>query len=389
LNVWIVFAFDQASLLGFAQFPCVTPQFNCGGAGGPLNTYGLVVKADEWGSIELASSTDGRTASHEFGHCMNLLHPFQGACGGLCQGTGDFVCDVPPQLNDLNNQCPNASTCSNDALGGNSLNPNPYSTNVPDQVENIMGYGLTCLAMFTNGQKLRMDRAFADVRMPQLRSMSDTANLRFTGTNDGYTGPDCVPTAEVLSFDRFTCVGTAVNFTEDSYGGPITTYDWSFPGGTPSSSSQAQPSITYNTPGSYDVILRVSNSSGVDSVVLTDYVHVSAAQATYSGFNYNESFENATSFANDWVVISPSGGPQFDRANFAGKTGSSSLWLNNLNNTYVGGIDQAVSPSIKMNDVLSPNISVDISYRRRTASSNDKFTLKYSLDCGRTWSVIQ
>lgn len=379
MNVWVVFAFEQTTLLGFAQFPSNTNP--------NLSTYGIMVRADEWGNIELAAGSGGRTVTHEFGHCLDLLHPFQGACGSLCQGTGDFVCDVPPQINDLGNSCsPSFNTCSNDALGGNSLNPNPFTTNVPDMVENFMGYGTGCAVLYTPGQKLRIDRAFAAYN--QFSTLIDTANQTFTGTKDGYVSPACLPIAEILDFDKFTCAGGSIQFSESSYGGPITTYNWSFPGGTPSTSSLAQPTITYNTPGHYDVILRVSNTAGTDSVVLSNYVHVEGAQATYSGFNYTEGFENATSYANDWVIVSPSGAPTFDRANFVGKTGTSSLWLNNLNNVFVGGIDRAISPSIKMSDVLSPSISIDVAYRRRTTSSNDRLIFKASLDCGNTWLTI-
>lgn len=386
LNVWIVPQFNSPTLGGFAQFP--------GPGGGPNNTYGLIVKSDEWGTIGTGSqgSFGGRAITHEVGHCLELYHPFESfgaasGCGSLCQGTGDFVCDTPPQANDLGNSCSTTfNTCSNDASGGNSLNPNPFNSNVPDQIENFMGYGVGCQSMYTIGQKDRIERAIANYQI--LLSLTDTATQTYTGTQNGYNAPVCAPIAEILTFDRFVCQGGSLTFSDDSYGGPLTTYSWSFPGGTPSTSSLAQPTITYSTPGAYDVTLRISNSGGADSLTLTDYVHVDGATATYSGFNYNESFENATSFNNDWVVISPSGPPGWDRAAFAAKTGSACIWLNNLNNTYVTGKDQIVSPSIKMSDVLSPSISMDVAYRRKTSSSNDKLSLYASLDCGNTWTTI-
>ena len=289
LNVWIVNSIRSGgggNILGFAQFPPPSS--------GPASTYGLVVRADEWGSIEAASGTDGRTVTHEIGHCLNLYHPFQGSCGSFCQASGDFVCDTPPQFDDNNNSCNfSINSCSNDDLGGNVTNNNPYSSNVPDMLENYMGYGLSCLAMFTPVQKNRMYAAIN--AYSKLSNLVDTVNLRQTGTNDGYLAPNCIPTAEVLDFDKFICAGDSVTFSENSFGGPINTYSWSFPGGTPSISSQVNPTITYNTAGEYDVTLRVSNASGVDSIVLTDYVHVSANTAIYSGFNYTESFENVTS----------------------------------------------------------------------------------------------
>jgi len=384
LNVWIVYAFNSPTLGGFAQFPSPNA--------GPNNTYGFIVKADEWGAIGTATNGafGGRAVPHEVGHCFELFHPFQGGCPASfqsCQNSGDGVCDVPPQANSLNNQClSSANTCAGDDRGGVVGNTNPFNSNVPDMIENIMGYGIGCQVMFTEGQKNRMERAFG--RYTKLINLTDTANATATGTNDGYLPPVCSPIAEILEFDRFVCRGGSLTFTDDSYGGPLSTYSWSFPGGTPSTSSQPQPTITYNTAGTYDVVLRVSNSAGVDSVVLQDYVHVDDSIASHSGFNYVESFENASRFDSEWITISPSPGTAWDRAAFAGKTGSSSAWLNNFNNIYVGGKEQLISPSIDMNDVLNPSISVEVAYRRKDANSDDKLNFYASLDCGNSWITI-
>lgn len=383
LNVWIVNTIQSSggsgNVLGFAQFPPPSS--------GSASTYGLVVRADEWGSIELASGKDGRTVTHEIGHCLNLLHPFQNACGSFCHATGDFVCDTPPQFDDNNNSCSfSINSCSNDATGGVASNPNPYNSDMPDQLENYMGYGLSCLGMFTPIQKNRIYSAISNYT--KLSSIVAPSNLIATGTNDGFVSPDCVPTASILEFDKFVCEGGQLTFNENSYGGPISTYSWSFPGGTPSTSSLSNPTITYNTPGEYDVILRVSNSSGVDSLVLTDFVHVGSSNAQFLGFAYKESFENPTSFANDWKVVSPSGTPTWDRVGFVGKTGTSSVWINNLNNVFEGGLDQLISPSIDMSVVSNPSFSMEVAYRKVTASSNDQLRLKASIDCGQNWITL-
>lgn len=385
MNVWIVNSISgggTGTILGFAQFPGFTQ--------GVRSTYGVVVRADEWGSIEAAQNNDGRTVTHEMGHAINLLHTFQGSCGSSCQNTGDFVCDTPPQFDDNNNSCSfSLNTCSNDALGGIASNPNPYNSNVPDQLENYMGYGLNCLGMFTDGQKRRMLAAINGAT--RIAPIADTANATLTGTNDGYTAAPCIPTPEILAFDRFVCQGGTITFSEESYGGPITSYSWSFPGGTPSTSTQSSPTITYNTGGNFDVVLRVSNSSGTDSIVLSNYVHVTDSNSRYSAFNYVEGFENASSFANDWVVINEqvtAGDPEWQRATFASKNGSASLWINNLSGSYVSGKDKVISPTLKMTDVLNPSIVFDVAYRRRTSTSNDKLNLLYSVDCGATWTII-
>ncbi len=47
--------------------------------------------------------------------------------------------------------------------------------------------------------------------------------------------------------------------------GTATTYSWSFPGGTPATSNQANPAVTYTTTGLYFVTLIASNAAGQDT----------------------------------------------------------------------------------------------------------------------------
>ena len=54
--------------------------------------------------------------------------------------------------------------------------------------------------------------------------------------------------------------GEQVHFTDLSTQDP-TAWSWSFPGGTPSTSTEQNPTIRYNTPGTYSVSLTVSNDN--------------------------------------------------------------------------------------------------------------------------------
>lgn len=66
-----------------------------------------------------------------------------------------------------------------------------------------------------------------------------------------------------------------VNFSDNSMGVP-TEWNWTFEGGTPSSSTDPNPSgITWNAAGSYDVTLEVSNQQGSNTIVKEDYITVS------------------------------------------------------------------------------------------------------------------
>jgi Zn-dependent metalloprotease len=74
-----------------------------------------------------------------------------------------------------------------------------------------------------------------------------------------------------------------VSFTDLSSNDP-TSWSWSFPGGTPSGSTAQNPSVTYNTPGTYDVSLTATNSSGSDGETKTNYITVTAPQPPVANF---------------------------------------------------------------------------------------------------------
>ena len=82
----------------------------------------------------------GRTATHEVGHYLGLLHTFQGGCGTSdCSASGDLVCDTNPESS------PNYSSCSRVTCGS------------PDPVKNYMDYSEdACMDNFTPDQAARM-----------------------------------------------------------------------------------------------------------------------------------------------------------------------------------------------------------------------------------------
>jgi uncharacterized protein (TIGR02145 family) len=65
-----------------------------------------------------------------------------------------------------------------------------------------------------------------------------------------------------------------VNFTDQSTNNP-NSWNWSFPGGSPSTSTNQNPTVTYNSAGVYDVTLTVENDFGSDTEVKNNYITVS------------------------------------------------------------------------------------------------------------------
>lgn len=68
--------------------------------------------------------------------------------------------------------------------------------------------------------------------------------------------------------------GGTISFADNSAGNP-TSWLWSFPGGTPSTSTEQNPTVTYNTAGVYPVTLTVTNASGTDIVEKSSYITIS------------------------------------------------------------------------------------------------------------------
>lgn len=87
-------------------------------------------------------------------------------------------------------------------------------------------------------------------------------------------GPVDPPVADFVANKTSIGVGESVIFTDQSSNNP-TSWSWDFPGGTPSSSTQQNPTVTYNTVGTYDVTLTASNSAGSDTETKPGYITVS------------------------------------------------------------------------------------------------------------------
>ena len=81
--------------------------------------------------------------------------------------------------------------------------------------------------------------------------------------------------------------GTVVDFQDMSLGIP-NSWNWTFEGGTPSTSSSQNPSVTYSTEGTFDVTLEVINEFGTVTIVKEDYISVSATPAPYLSFTMDK-----------------------------------------------------------------------------------------------------
>ena len=128
LNIWVCEI--GGGILGYAQFP-----------GGSSATDGVVIGTDYFGETSGVYG-DGRTATHEVGHYLNLRHIWgDGGCSA-----DDFVADTPTS-DGANYGCPGYPD---------------VSCSSADMTMNYMDYVYDdCMYMFTNGQNERMRTIFS------------------------------------------------------------------------------------------------------------------------------------------------------------------------------------------------------------------------------------
>jgi len=121
------------------------------------------------------------------------------------------------------------------------------------------------------------------------------------GTMTALTVSNCAlgaPTANFIANRTTICPTQTVAFTNLSTGTP-TLLAWTFAGGTPSTSAVSNPTITYNTPGTYSVQLVATNANGSSTYSITSYINVTSASA----LPLVQGFQSATFPPTNWYKI--------------------------------------------------------------------------------------
>ena len=80
------------------------------------------------------------------------------------------------------------------------------------------------------------------------------------------------------------CTGNCITFTATATGGQPMTYQWFFPGGTPSSATSINPEVCYNASGDYTVGLIATNNFGSDTIVRNNFINVADTPAVVLAF---------------------------------------------------------------------------------------------------------
>ena len=107
-----------------------------------------------------------------------------------------------------------------------------------------------------------------------LRVENTLGNDTKTRTNYITVNPNTnPPVADFAASETEVNIGGTVTFTDLTENIP-TSWEWTFEGGTPATSTEQNPSVTYSEPGEYTVTLVAHNAYGSDTETKTEYITV-------------------------------------------------------------------------------------------------------------------
>ncbi len=239
---------------------------------------------------------------------------------------------------------------------------------------------------------------YANLNAPQVNGANvQMGKVEFLNTNTGWAGGyttsatvggiykysvPVVPVADFIADVTLVPVGGTVNFTDLSTGTP-SSWSWTFNGGTPTSSTVQNPAVIYNTAGTYDVTLIVTNVAGTNSITKTGYIVVVPVIVTWHFPNVtDDAIADGGIAANLAKTISTVGGvaaPTFATAGATTRCASAITWGTGSGTKY-WQVDYVTTgyQSLKVSSKMTGNT---------TAAPRD-FKLQYRVGVAGVWTDV-
>ncbi len=180
------------------------------------------------------------------------------------------------------------------------------------------------------------------------------------------------------------CTGATVQFSDLSVGN-VTSRIWSFPGGTPSTSTATNPSVVYSSIGSFNVTLTVSDGVTNSTATQTNYIVTSGGALPLT-----EGFEGASDPPSGWKNIdNGTSGNLWTKTSNAGGFGNSpsSMMFDNYSWNIPGQKDELQAKRISLSGYSNVSLTFDVAYQVYSGYS-DSLAVLISTDCGVNFTRI-
>ena len=224
-------------------------------------------------------------------------------------------------------------------------------------------------------------------------STFSTSNQLGAGRIEAYQAMICAssfsntpPIANFFAFPLNTCPNTPVNFTDSSIYAP-TSWSWVFQGGSPATSTLSNPSVFWNSPGTYSVQLTVSNTFSSSTKTKLSYITVAGPIA----LPLTEGFQSPAFLPVNWTRNNVyNDNIYWERVTGIGgySTSTACARFDNFNVDAIGQRDEMRTPKYVFSNVVSARLRFDVAYARFNAFYSDTLEVKLSTNCGASWTSI-
>ena len=160
-----------------------------------------------------------------------------------------------------------------------------------------------------------------------------------------------------------------------SYGQP-NSWNWTFDGGTPSTSTDQNPTVTYDDDGIFSVTLEVTNDNDTKTVVKQDYIVAGAD----SNMPFSEGFEGDFP-PTGWHINNPDRGLTFEKSTKSGNYSSSCMIMNNADNSSTGEEDEVVMRALDLSGSVGTTMTFDVAYTKYDDDSPDELRILAATVC--------
>jgi hypothetical protein len=390
INIWVCNL--GSTLLGYGEFPTTSLS----------NTYGLVLHYKYTGSGGTATSPYnlGRTGTHEFGHCFNLLHIW-GDDNGACTGS-DQCTDTPNQgaehYGPFTAGSIQTDACTSSGSGVMWMNYMDYTDDgsmymfTAQQVArmeavvntspwNVLGSSLGCTPVSS------LDAGITSIIAPVSGSSVCDNNVtpKITLSNAGSTTITTAKilykmdalTTQTLNFSGSLATGTSTVLTLNTYTGLSTAaHTFSVSVTAPNGGTDAN-SANNTMTSTFSVIAAPTGSAlpfveRFDAVTFPPTGWVKLAANTLNATNTWARLANTTGIP---VVPTTTACAKMD--NFSGNT------------DITGQLDALRTPALSFIGANSSlNVTFDVSHKMFSTTDIDTLNVFISSDCGGTWTRL-
>lgn len=192
-----------------------------------------------------------------------------------------------------------------------------------------------------------------------------------------------------IAVDKFkiNCLDNTVHFVDHSVlSNENPQWQWTFTDGSPNTSTQQNPIVSYTSSGFYDVTLSVTDNYGSSTQTYLQFIEVTSPNANP---NLVEDFEGGIS--TDWTQRNVNNSFSWSEktvANGPQCVSTGVAWIDHYNINAVGDEAELLSPAFDLTNVSIAELTYDYAYAQYNDSYQDGLRIDISTDCFATYDTL-